>query len=230
MIDIVWLRTSADGLFELGECFVDLGPPAREVPEHGVRDPVDFPGPGSSDAPADAQGGETVSHLDCGDRGCGLCVAVEVSGIECPSFTVGADDGVGDHVVVVGERVEGSAGEVLERGNRPPGPLEGLTPHSGRGGTLLEPAERHIVSPADRAEHCLAHVGLGQQGEDAEGFLGGEGHVVADPHCWWPPPVHELDEIVPPDEPPASGATVSGEPRLVDFATLGQGRLDRVPL
>ena len=71
-------------------------------------------------------GRELVAHLGGGERGGGVGVAVEAAGVERPVAAVGEGDGVGDDVVVVGERVERPGGEVPERRNHPALGLDGL--------------------------------------------------------------------------------------------------------
>ena len=154
----------------------------RELGEDGVVDAVDLPAALAAGTPPNPEPGrQLVAHLGGGQRGGGVGVAVEAAGVERPAGPVGEGDGVGDDVVVVGERVQRPRGEMPERRHRPPGRRDGLPADPSRRGVLFEPTHRPVVAVLDRAEHRRGDLRATEEGEDAEGLLGGEGEVVARP-------------------------------------------------
>ena len=204
-LDFIEARPPTDLGFEFGDCVFDLVAASGELAQDLIGDAVDLPGSGAAASPAHANGvREPVAHLDGGERRCGLGVGVEAPGVEGPAVAVFVDDGVGDDVVVMRERVQGAAGEVPERGDRQPANEHRLAVGSGGRGVQLEVVEPAVVAGLDRGEDVLADGVVAEQGEDAEGLLGGEGEVVADSHCRSDTPFEERDEFPTGDDPLAA--------------------------
>ncbi len=170
--------------------------------------------------------GETPPHLSGRQRGRLGRVPVQAPAIQRPPVAVLVDGAVGDHVVVVGERVERPAGEVPERRRcPPPGSHRLATCPRGRR-VRLEVCEAEIVAGLDGVEHGAAGGVVAEEREDAEGLLGGEGEVVADPHRGGMATFQERDKVATPHTPVALVVLVGGEERPSRCAALGHDRLD----
>jgi hypothetical protein len=125
-----------------------------------------------------------------------LGVFVEGPGVEGAADAVVVLDAVGYHVVLMGERVECPAGEVRERRHGPSLCWHGLTVCAGDGGVALEPVQCPVVTCPDRVKHRPLSRVAGQEGEHAQGLLGRECEVVADPDGRWSPSADVSGEFV----------------------------------
>ena len=220
---------AADLGFELGQRVVDLGAALRELADDLLCDAVDLPTAGTAGSPPDPQPlGELVAHLGRGERGRGLCVRVQGPGPQAPVGPVFGAGGVDDHVVMVRERVERPGGEVPERRHREALRGDGLAVDATDRRVVFEPANRPVVPGLDRAEHSLPSGRVTEEGEHAEGLLGGERQVVGDAHRGWTAAFEELREMLAGHEPPASRIPVGDEKRTSGVTTRGEGSFDLV--
>ena len=88
-----------------------------------IGDPGDLPAAVAPGPPADPEAaGELVAHLAGRQRGGGLGVSVEAPGIQRAAAALAVLDGVGDHVVMVRERVVHRAQRPLLPALRRPAP------------------------------------------------------------------------------------------------------------
>ncbi len=196
--------------------------------DHALVDAVDLPATGSARRPpADTDVmRQLVAHLGRREGRGRVGVTVETTGIETAVAPVGEGDGVGDHVVMVGERVQRSRSEVPERCCHPTLRLHRLAVDASEGGTVLEPGHGPVVRVLDRPENSGAGVGVAEQGQHAEGLLGGEGDVEPDPHGRWSTSFEELGEVFAGHEPLATCSSVGDQVRLAGSPPGFDGLLD----
>ena len=67
--------------------------------------------------------------------------------------------------------------------------------HAGES-AVFNPAERPVVARLDRTEHSLSCRVVAEEGEYAEGLLGGQGEVVGDTHGGRPSAFEEPGQVV----------------------------------
>ena len=107
VFDFARVCPPSDLFFEFAEGVVDLVSAFRELADHLVADAVDLPAGLSARSPSHPEFvGELTAHLRSRERRGGLRVVIEGTGVECPVGAIRKTDGVGDHVVVVRERIE----------------------------------------------------------------------------------------------------------------------------
>ena len=99
---------------------------------------------------------------------------------------------------MVRERVERPGGEVPERGHRPPVAWTGLPLTRAIAAWCSSQAMAQSLPTWIASEHRPPASGRRKQGEHAEGLLGREGEVIADPYRRRPPPFEERGELVSP--------------------------------
>jgi hypothetical protein len=73
--------------------------------------------------------------------------------LQCSPVAVFVDDGVGHHVVVMGERVQCPGREVPERRDRQSPGQDRLALLPSAGGVILEIVEAGVVARFDRVQH-----------------------------------------------------------------------------
>jgi hypothetical protein len=153
-------------------------------------------------------------------------VLVEAPGVQGAAAAVAVLDGVGDHVVVVWERVERPARRVPERRDGPPCGRNRFAVGAGDRRVVFEPVQGPVVAEADRVQHLLSGRASGQEGEDAEGLLGSECEVIAHPYRRWSPPVEVGGELVASHEPAPACTTLGDQVRLAWSTSLSGRRVD----
>src|SRR3546814_10686862 len=138
-----------------------------------------------------------------------LRVLVEAPGIERAVAAVGETDCVGDHVVVMRERVERAGREVSERRDHPSVPFDPATLDAAGRDLFFEPPERPVVPGLDRVENGVSGWGVAEEGEHTAGLLGRQGEVVADAHRGWSTTLEEPGEVLAGHQPLVLGSSVS---------------------
>lgn len=156
-------------------------------------------------------------------------MAVEGLGVQRPSFAADRLDAVGHHVVVMGEGIEGPAGEMAKRRRRPSLHRDDLASHPG-GASLLPPGQGEVVAGLDGIEHRGAYVIGPEEGQHAEGLLGGQREVEADPHRRRGAPSHERRQVRALHQPATSRPAPGHDVRSAQRPALDTGAADLVPV
>ena len=158
-----------------------------------------------------------MTHLDRRERRCALRVGVETACVECPAGAVLIDDGVGHDVVVMGERVERTTGEMAERRDRQATHKDPFALAARCGGVHLEVGESNVVPRLDRTQDATSRVVVAEEREDPEGFLGRQREIEPDTNRGRVATFEKRDEIASGDEPLTSCA-----PACDDIGTFRQ--------
>ena len=98
------------------------------------------------------------------------------------------------------------------------------------GGVAFEPAHPGVVGGLDRGEGLVADLGAAEEGEHADGLLGGGGDVVADPHGRAAAPVGVGGEVGPGDPVVAVPVSPADEVGALGCLAVGELGVDLGPV